>query len=107
VLQKHNHLPLFLKELANDKNIEAVFTISTAHISQETAEALNGGSTFNLIVNDKGQLGWWFYVADHASWSVVPDDLKACLQMALNLGCSWLCLDQDAAQVENLEIWEW
>lgn len=107
LLQKHNKLPLFLKALEADKQIESALTISTAHITQATAEELNDGNNFDLIVNDKGQSGWWIYVADHASWAKVPDDLKKCLQAAKALGCPWLCLDQDAGQVDGLEVWDW
>ncbi|WP_266032687.1 DUF5983 family protein [Brucella intermedia] len=106
VLAKHNELWWVVKSL-EPYSIEGVYTISTAHITQETAEALNGGNNFDLIVNDKGQAGWWIYVADHASWAKVPGDLKQCLKAAKALGCPWLCLDQDAAQVDGLEVWDW
>ncbi|MCO5157841.1 MAG: hypothetical protein M9945_14025 [Aquamicrobium sp.] len=92
----------------NAMHVETCLTVSTAHISALTAEYLNAGETFDLIVFDKGGYGWWFFVGDlPEDTSQVPQDLLAAINVARELGCPWLCLDQAADQLDDLPAYEW
>lgn len=92
--------------------ITQTLTISTSHITGETAELLYDTKWDGcgcLSVFDKIDYGWWIYIAP---WyndykENVPVDLDACIQLARNNNCEWLCLDCDAAETELLPTYEW
>lgn len=89
--------------------IEPCLTITTAHLDGDTAKAIWTGETYNLVMYDKGEYGWWFYVADlpvdiaHEA----PASLFGCLALAASMNCTWLCLDQAADAHPSLETYEW
>ena len=85
-----------------------MLTISTAHITKETADMLSISET-DLIVYDKDEYGWWIAVCDIDLYELsgVPDDLAACVRLAMQNGCEWLCLDCDGEVVDCLPTYEW
>lgn len=90
--------------------ISKMLTISTAHITMETARELNIESNTNnmqLSVYKKSDYGWFIYVNDDLDNRTIPDDLLKCLEFAKDLGCEWLCLDCDGEVLEYLYTYEW
>lgn len=94
-------------KVADAQHLETCLTISTAHVSVETAMALNDDK-FGLIAYDKGDYGWWFFINDlPADMAPVPSDLRLLLERAQSLNCVWLCLDQAADCLDDLPTYEW
>ena len=97
--------------------ITRCLTISTAHISKETEEKLKVESYQNnmcLCVYDRLDFGWWINVDDVAREVLedpslaedVPEDLVACLKLAVEHDCQLLCLDCDGLVVDDLPVYE-
>lgn len=104
--------------------IDKMLTISTAHVSQETAKLLDQEPEDNrmaLTVYEKGapgeSFGWFIYLDPHyqgsgfseqlAAHGRIPEDLAGCLRLANDAGCGILCLDQDGAVLPYLKTYEW
>jgi hypothetical protein len=92
--------------------IAHVITISTAHVSKETASRLDDADGFSyecwLSIYNKQDYGWWILV-DSADLEAddMPDDLAACICLARKYDCEWLCLDCDAEVLETLPTYDW
>ena len=85
--------------------IENILTISTSHITEETAAVLEN---MELVVYKKGNCGWFIYVdSANAIMDTIPNDLKECLGFAKSLRCNILCLDSDGPIVENMGVYSW
>lgn len=95
----------------DDLELYNIVHISTAHISKKTADMLEQEGVTNglgISVYEKLGYGWFIYVpTGDITESSLPEDLKACLLFAQNMGCAWLCLDRDAEMVDGLSIYEW
>jgi hypothetical protein len=90
--------------------IEKVLTISTAHLSPETAKVLTEENSFGWIVFPKGDIGWFIYTAKQIDVLDPPDtptDLLQCVLLARANDCAWLCLDRDAGRVMGAPTYEW
>ena len=91
--------------------IDKVLTISTAHITETTAEMLKKESTENnmfLSVYDKADYGWFIFIGGEGiNYEKMPDDLARCIKLAKFHECNWLCLDCDGMEVEFMETYEW
>lgn len=35
------------------------------------------------------------------------DDLRACIEFAVESGCQWLCFDRDGLVMKELPMYEW
>lgn len=96
--------------------ITRMLTISTTHISKETADLLAGNYPMNLVpvwemsvgIYDKEEYGWYIYstVGERIHPSM-PEDLAACLRLAHYHQCGVLCLDDDGEIVEGLPVYDW
>lgn len=90
------------------EQVEPMLVISTSHIDEATAEALEKGATFGLVVYRKAGDGWWIYVGELSGEPTTePDCLTECIQAAIDAGCVWLCIDMDAALHETLPTYAW
>ena len=95
--------------------IERMITISTAHISEETEQLLIENAEnnhFGISVYSKDVYGFWIYVPNKLNNVIdnnekLPDDLWNCIMLAINNGCTWLCLDRDGEIVDGLETFDW
>lgn len=97
-----------------DKTI--MMTISTAHISENTARWLLdeiNESRSNLAVYDKKNAGFFIYIPDDIltdleQEEIIPSDLYQCVQFALDNYSTLLCLDSDGPIVSGkLETFTW
>lgn len=105
-------------ERATEFDICKMITISSAHITEETAKALDKEPVTNkygLSVYNKSDYGWFIYLPENIRKSddkesseeeTLPKDLKACIKFADNKECEWLCIDFDGPEVD-LPIYEW
>lgn len=96
-------------------DIERVLTISTAHISEATAELLSIEPETDMIgisVYCKADYGWFIYIPNgliehYNGGHDVPEDLWRCMCLAYDNSCNWLCLDCDGDEVEELKTYDW
>lgn len=90
--------------------ISKMLTISTAHITKETADLLNvemKEDNMWLCVYNKENYGWFIHVPDDLEDLNVPDELMKCLLFAKDIGCDWLCLDCDGEVLPYLHQYNW
>ena len=94
--------------------IVSMLMISTAHISEETAEVMEGEGFENLATYAKGQFGFFVPVPatsmlyEGSNYQAeLPEDLCACLKYAAEQGCCWLMLDRDYETVSGLPTYDW
>lgn len=103
-----------------EPEICTMLTISTAHITEKTANALHGithrhpsyiGEAMVWpVVYEKGDYGYFLYMPEDLYDLVndMPDDLYQCCRYACEHGCQWLVLDRDGPIMKNdLPVHEW
>lgn len=98
-----------------------MLTLSTAHITKETADKLNhdckpvAPEDYNLhsfcwdlaiSCYPKNEYGWFLWI-DLADLETAPEDLRRCINLALDNDCEWLCIDRDGPIEESLPTYEW
>lgn len=89
-------------------DITRCLTISMSHIRERTSHLLAAEPRTNkmgLSVYAKGDYGYWIYTGFIGG--DVPDDLMACINLAIENECEWLCVDSDGEEIENLPTYEW
>ena len=96
-------------------DIVRMITISTAHISEDTACRLNVASLtndmFSLVIYAKEGYGWFIsWNGNDEDWrddETIPNDLRKCIEYAIKHSCQWLCLDCDGIEANELPIYDW
>lgn len=95
--------------------IDRMLTLSTAHVSEHTAEMLSREpetDEMQLSVYTKSGTpgsegyGWYVYVPQKCAKSV-PPDLARVIHFAQAMGCRVLCLDADGPEEPSLEVFDW
>ena len=94
-----------------------MLTVSTAHVSEKTFEALKLDGATNEIglavygkstCDNEVNYGLYIYLdrqaVDNAN---IPDDLKPLIRLAQDNGCEVLCLDSDGMELDDYEIFDW
>ncbi len=89
-------------------NVRKIYEVSTAHIPQEIAEAIDSGyfARKPAMVREEG---WLFSVPeDHTQ----PEGLNSAafdniLCLAHDADCDWVLFDKDVPQVEYLQTFDW
>lgn len=95
--------------------VERIVTISTAHITEYTAQAIESAlqkdkQPFGLVVFAKGEYGWLIWLPppeDDSSTAEVPDELDNAMNYARSLGCTWLVIDRDGDKTHALSEFDW
>jgi len=94
--------------------IEKMLTLSTAHVTADTAAQLDDRlhqmlGTAPFICFQKDDYGWFVHVpaVPDPRHEQIPPDLNACMAMARAEGCTWLMFDRDADPVEGLPTYDW
>lgn len=97
--------------------VSKMLTVSTAHVTESTFEALMSDSTQNEIglpiysksTPDNGEnFGLYVYITeDCLDWDHMPGDLKPLIKLSQKTGCSVLCLDSDGPEVKGLPVYDW
>lgn len=92
-------------------DITRCLTIATSHITEETDAKLcepNWCGTMGLSVYDKEDYGYWIWCdIDIETIARLPEDLRACIKLAKENNCDWLCLDCDGCEVDGLPTYVW
>lgn len=95
-------------------DITHVLTISTAHITRQTADLLVDADSdvwawpCCVSVYDKAEYGWWIFAAGaNVRAKTMPKDLVDCIRLATRHNCDWLCLDCDGEIVPELPQYDW
>lgn len=94
--------------------ISKMLTISSGHISDETAEMLEREPELNALrlsvytksADDGENYGWFIYLPSDIH-DGVPADLAKCMRIAASNGCNVLCLDGDGPEYPGLETFDW
>lgn len=91
--------------------ITKCLTLSTAHISKNTANLLDKEIKtpyLNLPVYDKTGVGWFIYIPTNLNeLDKLPSDLTKVLSLAKDLNCNMLCLDSDGDIISWLPKYDW
>lgn len=95
-----------------DLEIHKMLVISTAHVSLETKELLEGAEFIDAaevpLTLTWGDYGWLIYAeAEPEEENGFPDDLQRCMDFSKKHDCPWLRLDCDGDQVDGLEHFDW
>jgi hypothetical protein len=90
-------------------NIVKMLDLSTGHVSEATATLLNKWSSdadgSPVVAYEKGVYGW--LVSTAVIGAATPDDLKACIDYALDRDCEWIMFDCDSDTVDALPTYDW
>ena len=93
--------------------IERILVLSTAHISESTADEMNAATAsttrFPVNVYGKSDFGWFIFVPSSLEYpdNRVPEDLQAVLRYARENDCEWIMFDRDADIDGNLQVFDW
>ena len=102
--------------------IEKLAVVSTAHVSEDTANKLPATALDLAGRPDLPALPWWpafvrdegwlFYLYGYQDefeykYELAPKDLKDVLQYVRNSGCMWCLFDCDGTKVDGLFTYEW
>lgn len=95
-------------------DITRVLNLSTAHITKNTADALDRCALNNDYIPlcgvfEKGEYGWYVYI-DSNDPNLIPDelsDIRDCVIFALKHDINCICFDRDADTVIELPVYNW
>lgn len=101
--------------------IQKILTLSTAHISENTAKRLEtdpDDNNLGLVVYPKAGYGFFIYIPyipngtktlPPQDWfkEDFPEELYNCIVLAAELGCDILCFDQDGNEYPFLKSFDW
>lgn len=91
--------------------ISKVLTLSTAHISQKSAELLDKETekpTLDLPIYNKSNYGWFIYIPQDINIiNNLPEDIHRLLLIAKDLNCDILCLDADGETISWIPLYSW
>ena len=90
--------------------ITKMLTISTAHVSNETAELLDIDDILGVVLYPKDDYGWFIHIDEdfmNDYEDEIPKELFKLMKFTKDIGCDWLCLDSDGEVLEYLDVYEW
>lgn len=101
-------LKMYLKGL----EFSRMLTISSAHITEKTAEWIDrvGVRSADVVIYSKSKYGWLIYIPEYeADTKELPEDLLAVMDFARKHKVKWLCIDGDGESLEDygLKMYEW
>jgi len=88
--------------------INKMLTISTGHISLETADRISAGDDDLPWILNWSEYGWLVLCHDITGDDLdFPQDLQRCMDFARSRDCEWLRLDMDGDQIDELPVFDW
>ena len=87
-----------------------MLTVSTAHVSEKTAELLDKDDIYGVVVYPKDQYGWFIVIEEDCMNDYkddIPNELLRLMKFTKANNCDWLCLDCDGEVIEYLETFDW
>lgn len=87
--------------------ISKMLVVSTAHLTQETADQLSAESL--PVASYPNEYGGFVYVPTDPidREAGLTEDIAAVFKLARALHCEWVKLDRDAPELDGLKIYEW
>ncbi len=102
------------RNMVNNNNTATVIRLSTAHVSQGTAEWLqaqgelasseHGRSAIPMASHD---YGWYVFCSDLEDYEGVPEDLLAVTRWCRCNGIAYVMFDCDEDAIDALPVFEW
>ena len=93
----------------NPAEISSLITISSAHISDESAEMLDKEAEKNNLGLSvfKYEYGWRIYIPEESENvpENIPEDIATCMSYAAEHNCLWLTIDGDGETVQELPVY--
>lgn len=89
-----------------NNHIEKALTLSTAHITEETARWLDTNPE-QFVIYQKKNYGWFISVRELEDFEGIPADLVFLIGYAMGCDCDWIQLDQDAGTINGLPTFDW
>lgn len=86
--------------------IVKTLTLSTAHISSDTARWIDSGQS-HIIAYPKADYGWFIYFGDTDKEKILQEDIKRIFELAQAKNCDLICIDRDGEVVDGLPIYNW
>ena len=89
--------------------IDKMLTISTAHITENTVNYLDGDAN-NLVVYPKAEYGWFIYIdvdGIEEVLNMIPSDLAYVISFARKNEFTLLCIDRGGECVSELPKYSW
>lgn len=83
-----------------------MIVLSTAHVSEQTADALNQEG-FPDIIHEKIRFGWLILYDDHYKEYGMPEDIYALMEVAQKYNARWIMLDRDASESHEIRTYDW
>jgi hypothetical protein len=90
--------------------IDKMLTLSTSHLTEKTVTWYLETNNSELVVFPKKDYGYFIFIgSDYVEelYKDIPNDLVEVIKFALKKDCAWLCLDRDAEQIEELDVYPW
>lgn len=87
-------------------HIEKALTLSTAHITEETARWLDTNPD-RFVIYPKKNYGWFISVGELEDFEGIPSDLVFLIGYAMGSDCCWIQLDRDAETIMELPTFDW
>lgn len=91
-------------------SIDKILSLSPAHITRDTAQLLHREydcGNLNLLVYQltagSEKIGLLVYFLPNMRTDHMPQDLRDCVHLAEDLGCTAVCFDRDAEIVPYLQ----
>ena len=95
------------KEIETEADLSAMITVSSAHITKETADLL-AENKLDLAVFPKGGYGWYIACPDiNDRPNDLPLDLYRLLDLAYVYNCGILCIDGEGKKVIGFPEYDW
>lgn len=104
-----NHIAPAVGGFIPDLEIRPFLTISTAHITHDTATMLDitPEREWPVAGGRYGSVGYFLYAHDDNGDETIPDDLWAVYEFARESGANYVLLDCDANEVAGLPTYIW
>ena len=101
-----------LKMYLEGLEFSRMLTISSAHISEKTAEWIDriGVRSADITIYSKSQYGWLIYIPEYETdTKELPEDLLVVMDFARKHKVEWLCIDSDGEVLEDygLKTYKW
>jgi len=90
----------------SDHEIQKMLVLSTCHVTEKTAKAMEEKSVESSLPYD---FGFFVHVPTHARDipANTPSDLEFLLGYGRGLGCDWIRLDNAGPERDDLPKWDW
>jgi hypothetical protein len=90
--------------------INKELVVSTAHLKQETAKAMDDVDSAISWTRDNVEYGYLVYVPNEGYADEdedFPEEMRAVVKLARSLGCKWIRYDCDGPELDGFAKFDW